>query len=261
MSRIRWHYPVRLRVATVLTRRLVDPGINALGTIKGLIFDFDGLIVDTETPAYQSWSEIFAEHSCSLPLSVWEAALGAAAGTFDAFGYLETQIGCTVDREMLAARRTNRKLELTVRQELLPGVRERIDEAKSLGLSLGVVSSSSRSWVLPNLERLGVAGAFDSIICREDAPRAKPHPDLYQLALSRFGIGPGEAIALEDSPNGVTAAVRAGIFCVAVPNTLTAHLRLDHANARLVSLADASLTELIALAVRDKLASRGAAAD
>lgn len=214
--------------------------------LRALIFDFDGLIVDTESPAYQSWQEIYAEHGCALALGEWASAIGAAAGTFDVFAHLEAAIGRPVEREAILARRQARKLQLTAFRPLLPGVRCYLQDARALGLKLGVASSSSREWVAGNLERLGILGAFDCLSCREDAERAKPHPDLYEHALARLGLRPDEAIALEDSPNGVTAAKGAGLCCVAVPNVITAQLCLDHADLCVPSLDSLPLEALIA---------------
>jgi beta-phosphoglucomutase-like phosphatase (HAD superfamily) len=82
------------------------------GMIRGLIFDFDGTIVDTELPAYQAWQEIFEEHGCSLPLVEWAQSLGGGDRVFDPCLYLETQLGRTLDHLALRERRQARKLEL-----------------------------------------------------------------------------------------------------------------------------------------------------
>lgn len=214
-------------------------------SIRGLIFDFDGLILDTEMPAYQAWQEIYDEHGCEFPFSTWVVCIGGAGGQFDEYAYLETASGRVIDREALRSRRARRKLELTAVQCILPGVLDYIREAKRLGLKLGVASSSPRSWVEEHLARLGILKEFDSIICSEDAIRVKPDPELYLLALAALGLRPEEAIALEDSPNGITAAKGAGIFCVAVPNPVTRGLALDHAGLRLGSLKEMPLQALL----------------
>src|SRR5215469_1061569 len=109
--------------------------------IQALIFDFDGLILDTEVPDYQSWLEVYQEYGCQLPLSTWSAYIGGAAEVFDAYGHLEAQLGCTVDRQVIRARRRRRYSELVEAQPVLPGVRDYITTAKRLGLKLGVASS------------------------------------------------------------------------------------------------------------------------
>ena len=120
-----------------------------------------------------------------------------------------------------------------------------MDEARRLGLGLGVASSSDRRWVEGHLERLGLHAHFDVIRCADDVPRVKPDPALYRAVLDAMGVRPEEAVALEDSPNGVLAAKRAGLACVAVPNPLTARLDLSAADLRVASLAELSLPELL----------------
>ncbi|MDQ2745364.1 MAG: HAD-IA family hydrolase, partial [Chloroflexota bacterium] len=127
----------------------------------------------------------------------------------------------------------------------LPGVLDYIRDAKKLHLKLAVASSSRREWVTEQLSCLEIFEQFDAVICAEDVRRVKPHPDLYRHALSLLGLEPHEAIVFEDSPNGITAARAAGIFCVVVPNPLTRQLPIDHADLRLTSLADMPLQSLI----------------
>ncbi len=195
--------------------------------IKGIVFDFDGLMVDTETSAYESWMEIFREHNCDLPLSKWGLVLGGSGGEFDPCAYLEEQMGRTLEREAILTRRMQRKTELVAEQPLLPGVLSYLDAAQARGLKVAVASSSSHRWVDTHLERLGVLHRFDAIVCSDDVERVKPAPDLYQTAVARLGLQPHEAIALEDAPNGLHAAQRAGLFAVAVPNALSGQLALE----------------------------------
>jgi HAD superfamily hydrolase (TIGR01509 family) len=128
---------------------------------------------------------------------------------------------------------------------VLPGVQEYIAEAKRLGLQLGVASSSSREWVVGHLTELGLYAHFDCIKCRDDVQQVKPDPALYQAVVEAFALQPSQAIALEDSPNGIAAAKRAGLFCVAVPNPLTRQLSLAHADLLISSLADLPLRQLL----------------
>jgi HAD superfamily hydrolase (TIGR01509 family) len=214
------------------------------GMIRGLIFDFDGLILDTELPAFRAWEEICLEHGCPLPLELWASCIGTS-WKFDVLGYLEGRLGRELDRPALAARHHRRELELISQEEPLPGVRDYIAGAKRLGLKLGLASSSSRAWVVHHLARLGLEREFDSIKCAEDVGRAKPDPDLYRAVLAELALEPEEALALEDSPNGVLAARRAGLFCVAVPNPLTSRLPLDGADLLLDSLASLPLEALL----------------
>jgi HAD superfamily hydrolase (TIGR01509 family) len=130
-------------------------------------------------------------------------------------------------------------------QSLLPGVERCIREARRLGLMVGLASSASRSWVSGYLDRLGIAAFFDTVKCADDVERTKPDPAVYVATLRALQVEEGEAIAFEDSPNGILTAKRAGLFCVAVPNAMTQHLVLDAADLRIPSLEALSLEELL----------------
>ena len=215
-----------------------------VGAPRGLIFDFDGLILDTESPEFTSWRDIFAEHGCTLPLEEWAVCIGTA-DVFDPCARLEELLGRSIDRETVRAERRRRSDALIAAQTPLPGVVERLGEAHRMGMRLAVASSSSREWVEGHLERLGLAPYFHCVRCSDHVERVKPDPALYRVALEGLGLGPEEAIAFEDSPNGILAAKRAGIFCVAIPNAATRALSLDVADVQLTSLAGISVPDLI----------------
>ena len=212
--------------------------------IRALLFDFDGLIVDTETPSYASWQEVYREHGQELPLERWAAIIGTIGG-FEPLDYLEELHG-PIDREAVKTRRQEHELELLEIEELRPGILDYLEEAKRRGLGTAIVSSSSRRWVDRHVVRLERTQDFDEIVTADrDPERAKPRPTLYLEALERLGVRPTEAIAFEDSPNGVKAAKAAGIFTVAVPNSVTVSLGLDDADLVLDSLAEVPLDEVI----------------
>jgi HAD superfamily hydrolase (TIGR01509 family) len=214
--------------------------------IRALIFDFDGLILDTEVPEFQAWQEVFQMHGCHLPLATWATCIGTSSEAFDPYAYLEAQFGRAVDRETVRVKCRQRRDELLAAQPALPGVQEYLTDASWLGLQLGVASSSSRAWVTGHLTRLGLITHFTSIQCADDVQRTKPDPASYRAVLQALKLRPEQALALEDSPNGILAAKRAGLFCAAVPNALTRQLSLDHADLCLTSLADWPLARLLA---------------
>jgi len=214
--------------------------------IKALLFDFDGLILDTETTEYQAWQEIFREYNQELPVEDWGQIVGGAGfSTFDAVSHLERLTSRALDRAALNARWRARGDELIATQPVLPGVEVHLRDAKRLGLRLAIASSSGHDWVDGHLARLGLSHYFDVVKCADDVQRTKPAPELFLAALSALAIRANEAIAYEDSPNGVEAAKAAGIFVVAVPNPLTSQLNLDGADLTLPSLASLSLEELL----------------
>jgi HAD superfamily hydrolase (TIGR01509 family) len=214
--------------------------------IRALVFDFDGLILETETPAYASWAEIFREHGHELPLDRWHDYIGSDTG-FDPAGHLAALVGEGFDRDATQKRRDARKNELVEALEVMVGVHDYIADARRLGLRLAVASSSSRAWVLGHLQRLGIEAHWDVVRCREDVARTKPAPDLYLAAVDALGVAPREAVAFEDSANGIAAAKDAGLLCVAVPNALTAGMDLSRADLRLSTLAETPLERLLAV--------------
>jgi HAD superfamily hydrolase (TIGR01509 family) len=221
---------------------------NKVGRIKALLFDFDGLILDTETPDVHAWQNIYAEHGVAFPLDSWGQVIGGmGTSDFDAGIHLQSLLGRPLDLQALRVLQNQISHSLVEQQDLMPGVRDYLNEAKRLGLRLAIASSSPHSWVDTHAQRLGVFHYFDRVICADDVGigRTKPHPDLYLLALDRLGVRKAEAIVFEDSPNGVRAANVAGIYVVAVPNPVTSLLLIEHANLTLRSLRDLPLPDLL----------------
>ncbi|HXC80055.1 MAG TPA: HAD-IA family hydrolase, partial [Candidatus Acidoferrum sp.] len=173
--------------------------------IRALVFDFDGLILDTEEPIYRSWLEVYQAHGESLPFERWVQTVGSTNMQFHPQHHLEARLGRPLSQAVLD-HRIGRRTEMILAQQILPGILQHIDDATALGLKLGVASSSTRDWVGGHLERLGILGRFDCVRCRDDVNHAKPAPDLYIAVLDCLGVSPAEAVAVEDSPNGVIAA-------------------------------------------------------
>jgi len=214
-------------------------------TIEALIFDFDGLILDTETADYQSWSEVYSAHGSTLRTEMWLDAIGTDGSPFDPYAQLESQIGRRIDRDAIRTRRTARVWELLENVEVLPGVAEFIESAQARGMRLGVASSSPREWVVGHLSRLGMENEFGAIVCGDEVENTKPDPEVYLRALSALGTPAEAAIAIEDSPPGISAAKSAGLYCISVPNPLTRQLTLDEADLVLMSLAEITLDYVI----------------
>jgi HAD superfamily hydrolase (TIGR01509 family) len=212
--------------------------------IRALVFDFDGLILETEGPSLDSWIEIYREHGFEVPLERWHDDIGSDRG-FDPVDYLAALVGEGLDRVGTQRRRDQRKNELIAALDLMEGVRDYIADARRLGLKLAIASSSSRDWVVGHIERLRIHAFWDAVLTRDDVARTKPAPDLYIAATKALDVHPSQAIALEDSPNGIAAAKDAGLRCVAVPNALTRDLDVSRADVRLGSLAEMPLERLL----------------
>jgi HAD superfamily hydrolase (TIGR01509 family) len=213
--------------------------------IRALIFDFDGLILDSETPTFTSWAEVFRSQGAELRLEVWSRYIGLVHGSFDPQEHLERALGRPVDMGPLRAEKRRRFLEMVLAQPVMPGVLDYLDGARRLGLKTAGASSAPGEYVRGELARLGLFERFGAVLCGEDAPRCKPAPDLYLAAIKALGVAATEAIAMEDSPNGVAAAKAAGLFCLAVPNAVTRALDLSQANLIVGSLAELPLEELL----------------
>jgi HAD superfamily hydrolase (TIGR01509 family) len=212
--------------------------------IRALIFDFDGLILETEEPIYRSWKEVYESHGVPLPFELWVKTVGSSNQAFHPQLHLEARLGRPLAQEELD-RRIARRVELVLAEPLRPGVVDLARAARAAGMKVGVASSSTRDWVRGHLERLGIVDLFDCLRARDDVEHVKPDPDLYLASLQCLGVPAAEAVAIEDSPNGVTAAKRAGLRCVAVPNRITEGLDLSQADLRLSSLADLPLPQLL----------------
>jgi HAD superfamily hydrolase (TIGR01509 family) len=213
--------------------------------IKALLFDFDGTLVDTESVDLRSWSEVFDAHGVPLPLDRFALRIGTLTGP-DELDELDALLSVPCDREAVTTQRLRRERELLELEQLRPGIREYIEGAAELELQVAIVSSSSHTWVDGNLERLALVDGWAAIVCADgDSTRCKPSPALYLEALQALGVAAEEAVAIEDSPNGVVAARAAGIFCVAFPNAVTAFLDFSHADLLVESLEDLPLRKLL----------------
>lgn len=213
--------------------------------IKALIFDFDGLILDTELPIYQSWQEVYHDYQQELAMEQWALCIGGTLAHFDPYADLAQKMGYALPREELRLRTSERHMKLIETMKALPGVEQYLQDAQRSGLKIGLASNSSRDWVEGHLTRLNLLSYFESLSTGDRVAHSKPAPDLYLAALKALEIRAEEAIALEDSPHGVRAAQAAGIFCVAVPNQLTKLLSLDHADMQLTAMADLPLSDLL----------------
>jgi HAD superfamily hydrolase (TIGR01509 family) len=209
--------------------------------IRALVFDFDGLIVDTETPLIDAYAAVHATHGIAFDRTLFIRNVGHADYTFDPWHGFSPH----ADRAALELERRACKDKLMVRQPVLPGIVTLLDAARAKQLRVGLASNSEHAWVEPHLRRLGLHDRFEFFACREDAVAPKPEPDLYKLVLNHFGLRGHQAIAFEDSHTGSLAAKRANLHVVAVPNASTAHHDFSPASLRLNSMADAVLENLL----------------
>jgi HAD superfamily hydrolase (TIGR01509 family) len=208
--------------------------------LRALIFDFDGLILDTETPEFHAWQEIYRLHDTELAIEDWLPCIGTGS-VFDPHSHLETLIGSSLDRQEVGSARKLCNERLLARETLRPGVLSTLQAARAANLRIGLASSSSRAWVEPHLLRLGIAEFFETLQTGDLVEEVKPHPELYRRALAALQVDASEAIALEDSLNGLRSARSAGIFTVVIPNAMTRNLDLREADMLLESMEELDL--------------------
>jgi HAD superfamily hydrolase (TIGR01509 family) len=216
-------------------------------TIKAVVFDFDGLILDTETSIWTAWCAAFEAHGCEPPtIEEWSAEVGTV-GALDIVAMFRARAGAHVDVDAMHSRRRAHREELLAQEVLRPGVDNWLAEAENRGLGIAIASSSEYEWVDRHLCRLGLRDRFGHVACHGPELAPKPAPDTYLDACAALQVAPKDALAVEDSPHGVSAARAAGLRVVAVPNPVTARMDLTHADLVLASLADRPLGQVLPL--------------
>lgn len=214
--------------------------------IRAVVFDFDGLILDTETNEYKAYADVYRHFGAELPLDVWAKVIGTDMTTvFDPYDYLESCIGKPFDREQFRTMRRKLFVERMEQEQMRPGVVSVLEQAKRLGLAIGLASSSSKDWVVGYLSKFGILDYFACIRTKDNVVHVKPDPELYRQAVEHLGVKPEEAIAFEDSANGALAAHRAGLHCVIVPNPVTESLTFGPHSKKLATMEGLDLPRLI----------------
>ncbi len=202
---------------------------------RALVFDFDGLIVDTERATYEVWRALYREYNAELTVTDWLQAVGHV-GNFDPRHHLNQTLGRALDWQSL-----NHRIEHNIQASIsqlapLPGVYDLMVNARESGWKIGVASNSDLSWVGSGLARLDLAHLVHTVRTRDDVTRHKPHPDVYLAVMEALDADPSSSIAFEDSAPGAEAARAAGLYVIAVPNSLTRHMPIPCAHETLTSL-------------------------
>jgi len=217
--------------------------------VRALIFDFDGLIVDTESASMTAWEGVLAGYGLAMPHALWRSVVGGRSSRATILAHLEQHIG-PFDPEPVVRRWTEANRVLVAAQPLRAGVADYLRAGAAAGLRLGVASSAGGEWVASQLRRVGVRHYFEVLATCDGRWPPKPAPDVYLAALRTLQVAAAEAIAFEDSPNGVYAAKAAGLYCVAVPNSVTEPLSFAAADLVLPSMAAMPLSNLLQTAAK-----------
>ena len=220
------------------------PPADHKNLMRALIFDFDGLIVDTESAIYEAWRELYLAHGHDLPLPTYVQCVGSVFGHYDPMAALESMIGGPVDWDTHLPMKDSRLRTGQQGLDTMPGIRELLAEAHAAGIPCVVASSSQRTHVEGWLNRIGIVHHFQFVRSRDDVARAKPYPDLFLLAAEGLGLAPEQTLVLEDSSNGLRAALAAGAPCLIVPSPVTLGSDFMGATAILNTLAGITLGRL-----------------
>jgi HAD superfamily hydrolase (TIGR01509 family) len=213
-------------------------------TIQAVIFDFDGLLMDTEGTMLASWQFEWRQHGLELDTTTFFADHGGDV-TAARYADLARAAGAGYDRQASHERRVAFRDRLNAELGLLPGIGRWLDQALAMGLRLAIASSSPRAWVRGFLARTGYLEEFEVIAGGDEVAAPKPDPAVYALALSRLGLAADHAAAVEDAAHGVAAAQQVGLRCVAIPG--------KHADVRRFAAAELVLSSAAELGLADVL--------
>jgi len=231
-------------ITTALPRNgPVDMGSAPIAVLRAVIFDFDGLLMDTESTSLASWEYEWSQWGLHLDRGSFFVGHGGDV-TQDRYATLAAAVGARFDAVLSHQRRTAYRDRLHEQLDLADGIRDWLIEAADAGLRLAVASSSPVEWVHKHLAQAGVREMFDVVAGGDQVAHHKPAPDVYALALERLGLRSGDAIAVEDTPHGVDAAHAAGLACIAIPNPFVTTGQVTHADLTIATAANHRLLDL-----------------
>ncbi|HKV43749.1 MAG TPA: HAD family phosphatase [bacterium] len=215
--------------------------------IEAVIFDLDGLILDSETPEVLAWQAAYARYGLGFPLESWLKNIGRNDRPWDPLAIFRGPDSPAPPEEVAAVWRERHDVVAADYLKPLPGVVPLLAAVRRAGWRTGVASSSRRSWILKALADLALTSQFDAAAGGDEVPRAKPAPDVYLLAAHRLGAAPAACVALEDSPHGTQAAKAAGMACIAVPSLLTRSMDFSAADLVVRSLEEVTAETIASL--------------
>lgn len=222
-------------------------------TLEAVVFDFDGLMVDSEWVIFESAQAAFAIHGHELTVEAWSVVVGLGDDS-DEGAWAALLRAAGVERFELADYTAAYEAQDRSNRDglpALPGVEVLLDSLTAAGVPVGIASSSSRAWLERHLGRLGLAGHFGAVIGADMVGGiGKPAPDVYLRACADLGAAPHRSVALEDSAHGVAAAKAAGMHAVAVPSQITRYHDFAHADLMVGSVAELTVAALASLVER-----------
>lgn len=210
--------------------------------MRAILFDLDGLMVDSEPHSLASWHAVLSERGVTLTQVVIDQMFGLRQ--IEAARMLVDVYGLTEDPWSLARKKEKYQIRhLDGQIAAMPGLFDLLEESERHGLLVAVASSGARRYVAAVLAALHLTDRFHTVVTGDDVINGKPAPDVFLAAARALRVEARDCLVLEDAPAGMQAAKAAGMRCVAVPNAHTSTLDLSSADFMLPSL----------LAVRERL--------
>ena len=215
-----------------------------------IIFDFDGVIVETEDCFLEAWRRVYDHYEARFPEERYLDAIGLSEMPFNPYEEVKSQSPKNTDSiAAIKELHESHYFALADQKPLMPGVLDLINSAARLDILIGIASSALMHWISRHLERLGLMDAFHQIKCFDDISHGKPDPEVYRSLLASTNVGENEAVAIEDSENGLAAAKNAGIPCIVVPSETTSKMEFSKADRVVSSLCEVTLEYLIGFKV------------
>ena len=216
--------------------------------LAAVIFDFDGVILDSETAQFESHRIIYERYGVALTPDDWGHQIGVWVGLERRSARLRELADTAPNHEAFSAEQSSLFRDVLAR-EPMRGIADLIAAIARGGVPMAIASTSPSDWVVPAVERLGLRSHFPVIVTGDQVPRRKPAPDAYIEASRQLRVDPVRSVAIEDSGPGITAATAAGMKTVAIPHWLTethdfasATLRVGHAGELTLGVLEALVT-------------------
>ncbi len=208
--------------------------------MQAVLFDHDGTLVDSEGIHCQHWQEILSDHNVQLSDADYKKHLAGVPTPANA-DRLVRQHRLSVAAQLLSERKDQVTREFLSNRPfpLMPGALHALETVHDTGMKIAIVTGAGSHGVTSTIDAHGLGSLVEVVVSGDDVYQSKPAPDCYLLALDRLNLSSTECLALEDTQNGVTAAVAAGLVCCAIPNTFSAHHNFEQADRKFSDLWEA----------------------
>jgi len=217
-------------------------------TLDAVVFDFDGIVLDSETPEYESHRRIFERCGAALTPDEWCAQIGVwTQGHHERWHARLCDVSPQAPDWPAFASEQTRLFQVLVPGSPMRGIRDLLDALLARGVKTAIASSAPARWVAPAAAGIGVSGLFRAIVAGDQVAHRKPAPDVYLEAVRLIGADPRRTVAIEDSAPGLASARAAGLKTIVIPHWLTARHDLSGADLRVAHAGELTIDRLEAL--------------